>query len=82
MEDTASNIITTNKGDAIAPHKDVKGFLREYKELCKRYHLSIAHEDTEGAFEIQDYWEENIEWMEDAAIKVGSVHIDHRIIID
>lgn len=78
MGDAAGNIITINKGDAIVLPKDVKGFLGDYKELCKRYQLSIAHQDTEGAFEIQDYWQENIEWMEEATIKVGSVHTNSR----
>lgn len=49
--------------------KNIQGFLREYKELCERYKLSISHEDTYGAFEIHDYSESLIEWINDATDK-------------
>ncbi len=30
----------------------VKAFIEEIKEVCKKYGFSIGHEDTQGAFKI------------------------------
>lgn len=38
-------------------------FLNDIKSVCQKHGLSISHEDGWGAFEIQKYDEENIEWL-------------------
>lgn len=42
-------------------------FFQEIENICKKYDLSISHEDTHGAFVIEKYKEANIEWLEQAA---------------
>lgn len=49
----------------------VEEFLKEIDELCRKYGLSIAHEDGHGAFIIESYDEFNIKWLREAIIKVG-----------
>lgn len=41
----------------------MKLFLEEIEDVCKKYNLSISHEDYNGAFFIEEYCEENIEWL-------------------
>ena len=31
---------------------NIKNFLREYKELCKKYNVSLGHEDEYGGFKV------------------------------
>lgn len=38
-------------------------FLGEFEELCREHGLSLAHEDTHGAFIIEKFNEENISWV-------------------
>ena len=46
---------------------NIKNFLREYKELCKKYNISLGHEDEYGGFILHEYDEEMIEWVEAAS---------------
>lgn len=46
-------------------------FIKELTMLCVKYHLSIAHEDNQGAFIIQSYKHENIIWLKSAIREVG-----------
>lgn len=56
----------TNKFIEI-PEKQVK-FMEEIEEICKKYDLSISHEDGHGAFEIDSFNQDNIEWLKAAHI--------------
>lgn len=38
-------------------------FLMELEDLCKKYNVSISHEDIQGAFVIETYKKSNIEWI-------------------
>lgn len=49
------------------PGKQIK-FLNDIEKVCKKYNLSISHEDPHGAFKIEKYSEENIEWLKHAHI--------------
>ena len=44
--------------------ENVKNFFKEYRELCKKYNVSLADEDFHGGFLIEEQKEENIEWVE------------------
>lgn len=46
--------------------KKVREFIDKIIELCKTYNVSLAHEDKHGAFIIEKYFEENIEWLKNA----------------
>jgi hypothetical protein len=41
-------------------------FLAEIKTVCEKHGMSIAHEDTGGAFIINNFKMEDIEWLLDA----------------
>lgn len=45
----------------------LKAFLKEINEVCQKHGLSIAHEDEHGGFIIDEYKQENIDWLFDAA---------------
>lgn len=38
-------------------------FIEEIIELCKKYNLSLGHEDTHGSFLVAPYDEEAIKWI-------------------
>ena len=43
---------------------NIKNFKLEVKELCKKYNVVIAHEDTHGGFEIHGgYDDETMNWF-------------------
>jgi hypothetical protein len=44
----------------------VNEFLEEIINVCKKYKLSISHEDTHGSFIIEDYSEKNIKQLQQA----------------
>ena len=46
--------------------KKMKDFLNEIEQTCKKYNLSISHEDSQGGFIIESYDEYNIKWLKDA----------------
>lgn len=41
-----------------------RAFLDELYELYRKYDISISHEDTHGAFILEDMKDINIEWIE------------------
>ena len=45
---------------------EMAAFLDDIIEVCKKHGLSISHEDCHGAFCIEEYCEENIEWLRNA----------------
>ena len=49
------------------PEKQTK-FIQEIEAICKKYDLSISHEDGHGAFEIDKFDPDNIEWLKNAHI--------------
>lgn len=58
------------KNEFIEMPKNINEFLIELKKLCKKYNLSISHEDYMGAFIIEKYDEDNINWINDAMINM------------
>lgn len=46
----------------------VEEFLIEVVELCRLHNVSISHEDMHGAFVIDEFKVENLEWLMDAHI--------------
>lgn len=49
----------------------IEKFFEEIDLVCKKYNVSIAHEDNHGGFIIEDYDLFNIEWLKDARIDAG-----------
>lgn len=46
----------------------IKNFFNEYEELCKKYNFSLAHEDCQGGFILEEFDEYNIDWVKGAYI--------------
>jgi sugar phosphate isomerase/epimerase len=44
----------------------VKKFIEELVKVCEDYGFSIGHEDTHGAFKINNYTADDIEWLRSA----------------
>lgn len=42
-----------------------KQFLKELRELLERYKVSISHEDSHGAFRLENWNKENWGWLKD-----------------
>ena len=49
--------------------ENAEKFLDEVVILCLKYNVSIAHEDTQGSFIIEEFKESNIMWLEQAQLK-------------
>lgn len=45
---------------------NVDSFIEEIISVCKKHNLSISHEDGHGAFEIEPYSKENVDWLRQA----------------
>ena len=43
--------------------KEMENFLNDIKMICKKHNLSISHEDYHGTFLIEEYNEDNVEWL-------------------
>lgn len=48
--------------------KNVIAFYDEIDAVCKKYNMSISHEDGHGSFEIEKYDEKNLNWLKEANI--------------
>lgn len=46
-----------------------KKFFKEYDELCKKYNVSLSHEDCQGGFILEPYDKNNIDWVKWAYIE-------------
>lgn len=46
----------------------LKMFYKDLNELCRKYNLSISHEDSHGEFIIENYHEGYMEWLMDASL--------------
>lgn len=55
----------------IEEHLDqVNGFLTEIEAICRKYGLSISHEDCQGSFQITNYSEDLLDWIKKASIEI------------
>ena len=50
-----------------ARNKKVTDFIKEINKLCKKFELSISHEDQQGGFEIEDYDDCFTAWFSQAS---------------
>jgi len=51
------------------PQNKADCFFNELDFLCKKYNISIAHEDSHGGFIIEKYKEFNIKWIKEAHLR-------------
>lgn len=59
----------TQKKEIETPTNVVE-FFNELEILCKKYDVSISHEDIHGAFIIEDYDEAYIDWMKNSILNI------------
>lgn len=59
----------TQKKEIETPTNVVE-FFNELQTLCEKYNLSISHEDSHGAFIIEDYDNAYMEWMKNAILNI------------
>jgi hypothetical protein len=43
-----------------------EAFIADIVSVYRKHGLSIGHEDNHGAFEIDDYHEVNVDWLQNA----------------
>ncbi len=48
--------------------EEVKLFLEEVIEVCRKHELSISHEDGHGSFLVEKDYSSNYEWLLDARL--------------
>lgn len=56
------------ENDDIETPKNIINFLNEITKIYKKYNLSLSHEDSHGAFIIENYDEYNIKWLKNSLI--------------
>jgi hypothetical protein len=54
-------------GEYIPMPQKMKDFYQEIDIVCKKYNLSIFHEDRHGSFMIEEYKKDNIDWFKNAS---------------
>ena len=59
-----------NQSEFVEMPKKVKQFLEDIKQVCKNHNLSISHEDGHGGFIIEQYDEDNIDWLSNASLNI------------
>lgn len=45
---------------------EIDKFLEEVVEVCERHKLTLSHEDLNGAFQVEEMDEANMEWLRNA----------------
>lgn len=53
--------------DFIETPQEMKEFFDEIDVVCKKYNLSISHEDGHGSFIVESYNKNNIDWLKGAS---------------
>lgn len=51
--------------------KHIMDFYYDLFMLCKKYNITISHEDGQGSFIIEDFNEENIKWIVNAQLNIN-----------
>lgn len=49
-------------------HPKVQAFLDDLNEVYRKHGMSLAHEDSNGAFLVEPYSEINVDWLNDASV--------------
>lgn len=58
------------ESEEIETPEEVINFLNEIDNICKKYNLSISHEDGHGAFIIERYDNYNIRWLKNCLLNI------------
>ena len=44
-------------------NRSIDAFLKDIEDVCKWHEMTISHEDFHGAFIIDPYSQDNIDWL-------------------
>jgi hypothetical protein len=55
-----------NKQNSRVENAAVDAFISDLVAVCRKHNMSISHEDGHGAFEIESFSKDNIEWLSEA----------------
>ena len=58
------------ESEEIETPEEVINFLNEIDNICKKYNLSISHEDGHGGFIIEKYYSFNIRWLKECLLNI------------
>ena len=47
-------------------NSNVTSFIKEVQDICRKYQISISHEDSHGSFILTDYNDLYIDYLNDA----------------
>jgi hypothetical protein len=50
-------------GKDYSENSKIDAFLAEIRGVCEKHGFSISHEDRHGSFEIEEYDEEDMQWL-------------------
>lgn len=53
-------------GEHIERPTEMVAFIEDIKQVCLKHNMSISHEDYGGAFIIEEYSDDNIDWLYNA----------------
>lgn len=62
-----------SKNEYVETSKKLKCFFKDIENVCKKHGYSISHEDGHGAFEIEKYSDDNIDWLKNANLRLNGV---------
>ena len=62
--------------------ENIQKFFKEYRNICKKYNVSLGHEDEYGGFILYEYDEEMIDWVEAADDNVERKKEEERRLIE
>jgi hypothetical protein len=65
------------KEDITTPERMIQ-FFAEINTVCHKYGLTIAHEDTNGDFVIENFKIHNLEWLEAADKNYDEERLTHK----
>lgn len=54
-------------GDLVEMPEEMQAFLTDIEAVCRKHGLSLAHEDEQGGFIVEELKERNLRWVAGAA---------------
>lgn len=60
-----------SKKEYVETSKELKKFFKDIENVGKKHGYSISHEDGHGAFEIEKYDDDNIDWLKNANLRLN-----------
>ena len=69
------NVWDVYMGDLVEMPAEMQAFLTDIEAVCRKYGLSLAHEDEQGGFIVEELKERNLRWVAGAAKRYARIRI-------